>query len=56
MTGEIFRFGLRGIGVLQIIDVNKWSEGYDPPRIERGRGHFHVRLGNWQIRTWKAIK
>ena len=55
MTGELFRLSLPRIGILQLIDVSKWSDGYDPPRIERGRGHFHIRLGKWQLRTWKAL-
>ena len=55
MTGELFRYSWPRWFLVQVVDVRNWSEGYDPPRIQRGRGFLHLRLWNWQIRTWKAL-
>lgn len=55
MKGEVFRWSVYRWFVFQIVNIKEWTEGYNPPRVARGRGFFHFRLGPWEVRTWKAL-
>ena len=55
MTGELVRWSVRRRFVVQVVNIKQWSEGYNPPRLSRGRGFLHFRLGPWEVRMWKAL-
>jgi len=60
IAGEVFRIRVPIIGLLQIINIQEWSEGYSPPRIQKGKGDgilfFHLVIKRWQIRFWRTVK
>ena len=54
--GEVLRFGIKRLFLTQIVRVRDWSEGYNPPKVSRGKRYFHFRIGGYEIRNWRAIK
>lgn len=55
MTGEVFRFGVPRWFVTQIVRISQWTPGYNPPRVSRGKGYLHFRIGDFEVRNWKAL-
>ncbi len=55
MTGEVFKFGVRRWFVTQVVRISEWEKGYNPPRYSMSKKHFSFRLGDYEVRTWKAL-